>query len=177
MIFWLDHVHECVQLLFESSLWCFCCLFCFPDPHSPCLMCQKPKWVPRVFRRQMWVLSDSFSFWSSSSFQQTWCQITLEHELAEVSSAPLSVSVHVSSSLFDFCVRRDCGVCFLTARWMCDARTPLLGRIQMGFCSVRELQPRQIERGSLCPSANSWYVPREAALLFGSHRLIGKLFC
>lgn len=87
MIFWLDHVHECVQLLFESSLWCFCCLFCFPDPHSPCLMCQKPKWVPRVFRRQMWVLSDSFSFWSSSSFQQTWCQITLEHELAEVSSA------------------------------------------------------------------------------------------
>ncbi len=57
----------------------------------------------------------------------------------------------------------------------CDARPPLLGRIQTGFCSVRERRPRQIDRGSAC-SANSWHVPREAALFFGSCRRIGKLF-
>lgn len=161
-----------------------CCLNPACDVSSVCLVSQiltvpvwrvrsqkNTKWVPRAFWRQMWVLSDvsadSFNIWSSRSFQQKWCQITLQHELAESSQC---VSVHVTSALFDFCVRSDCGVCVLTARWMSDAHPTLLGCIQMGLCSVWESLPRQIERGSACPSANTWRVPREAALRFGSRR-------
>ncbi len=178
MAYWLDHVYEYVELLFESSLWSFCCLFHFPDPLSPSSVCQKPKkykWVPRVFWRQMWVLSDV----SADSPQHLKFEVLSTDVMSNNITAwaqRLSVSEHVTSMLLDFCVRRDCGVCVLTARWMCDARSPLLGRIQMGFCSVRERRPRQIERGSACPSANSWCVPREPALFFGSCRLIGKLF-
>lgn len=171
-------MNEYVELLFESSLWSFCCLFRFPDPLSPSSVCQKPKKVsPQSSEDKCGVYltfqQTVLSIWSSRSFQQTWCQITLQPELI-ASLCFWARYEHVIRFLRAERLRRlrpDSKI-----RWMCDAHPPLLGRIQMGFCSVRERQPRQIERGSACPSANSWRVPREAALFFGSCRLIGKLF-
>lgn len=63
-------------------------------------------------------------------------------------------------TLFDFTrTWKGWRVCVLTERWMSDARPPLMSRIQMGFCSVREHQPRQMEwaRDTPGPSVNSFH--------------------